>query len=415
MKLFSRCYKFLSARSPLFVALTVLVLFAVAAGVAAVIFASRGATDSNQIQYHVVTIYDEDVEKTVITTTGNVADALKSAEISIGQYDHIEPALDQELKEAILIVNIRRARPIVVVDGRREVRTITASRDREEIAAKAGIKLYPEDEAELSLPDDLLLTDGAGLLMKVERAKVVNLRLYGQDLVVRTQKSTVAELLEEKGIKLGFDDGMDLALDTPIKDGMSLRVWREGIQTVTATEVISFTTKIVTDPTRKVGYREIQTKGQDGQRTVIYEIEVRDGQEVGRRILSEVIDMPPVEQVELVGIKSSLEGVPPLSARRGAQTYWVGPILRKETYYDLPMGVVMRNCGQGGYYTVRADGVKVDRDGFVIVAANLNRYPRCSEVDTSVGRGKVYDTGGFAKNNPEQFDIATDWTNRDGR
>lgn len=28
---------------------------------------------------------------------------------------------------------------------------------------------------------------------------------------------------------------------------------------------------------------------------------------------------------------------------------------------------------------------------------------------------KVYDTGGFAANNPEQFDIATDWSNRNGR
>jgi hypothetical protein len=79
------------------------------------------------------------------------------------------------------------------------------------------------------------------------------------------------------------------------------------------------------------------------------------------------------------------------------------------------MSVVMRNCGQGGYYTVRADGAKIDRDGFVIIAANLSRYPRCSEVDTSLGRGKVYDTGGFAAKNPEQFDLATDWTNHDGR
>ena len=113
-------------------------------------------------------------------------------------------------------------------------------------------------------------------------------------------------------------------------------------------------------------------------------------------------------------MKSDLN-VPSLSPSRGAQVYAVGGISRKETYYDLPMSVVMNSCGQGGYYEVREDGVKVDRDGFVIIAANLGRYPRCSEVDTSVGRGKVYDTGGFAVNSPEQFDIATDWSNRNGR
>ena len=78
------------------------------------------------------------------------------------------------------------------------------------------------------------------------------------------------------------------------------------------------------------------------------------------------------------------------------------------------MSGVMGMCG-GGSYSVREDGVKVDQDGYVLVAANLSRYPRCSIVETSVGLGKVYDTGGFAASNPEQFDIATDWSNHDGR
>ena len=56
----------------------------------------------------------------------------------------------------------------------------------------------------------------------------------------------------------------------------------------------------------------------------------------------------------------------------------------------------------------------MDKDGYVIVAAQLDRYPRCTIVETSLGLGKVYDTGGFALVNPEQFDLATDWTKRDG-
>ncbi len=86
---------------------------------------------------------------------------------------------------------------------------------------------------------------------------------------------------------------------------------------------------------------------------------------------------------------------------------------RQETFYDLNMSIVISFCGTS--YSVREDGVKVDQDGYVLVAANLNRYPRCSVVETSLGAGKVYDTGGFAAINPEQFDIATDWTNHDGR
>ena len=71
-------------------------------------------------------------------------------------------------------------------------------------------------------------------------------------------------------------------------------------------------------------------------------------------------------------------------------------------------------CDKSGY-TVRDDGVKVDDEGYILIAADLSRYPRCSVVETSLGLGKVYDTGSFAITHPEQFDIATDWSNHDGR
>ncbi|MCL2280271.1 G5 domain-containing protein [Candidatus Saccharibacteria bacterium] len=413
MKKFQVYRNFLMKQPPLIIAVMLLIFFVVFGGIL-MIFTMKNNRSDTKKQYHVITIYDEETEKTVISTAGKVADALKSAQISINEHDSIDHDLDQKLEEAIMVINIHRARPIVITDGERQTRVITAAQSTAEIAAIVGINLHPEDLAELSLVDNLLWPGGAGLEMNIIRAKIVNLRLYGQDLLLRTQKTTVEELLEEKNIKLGSNDNMDLELTTKIENNLKLHIWREGLQTVTTTEIVPFTTKIITDSTRKVGYRETQVKGRDGQKTVIYEITTHDGEEVNRKILNEIIDIPAIEQVEIVGIKSSLEGVPPLTAQRGAQTYWVGPILRKETFYDLPMNVVMRNCGQGGHYTVRSDGVKIDRDGFVIVAANLDRYPRCSEVDTSLGRGKVYDTGGFATRNPEQFDLATDWTNHNG-
>ena len=79
------------------------------------------------------------------------------------------------------------------------------------------------------------------------------------------------------------------------------------------------------------------------------------------------------------------------------------------------MSIAARECGVEPYYTVREDGVKVDAEGYVLVAAHLGLYPRCTVVETSLGLGRVYDTGTFADTNPEQFDLATDWTNRNGK
>lgn len=103
-----------------------------------------------------------------------------------------------------------------------------------------------------------------------------------------------------------------------------------------------------------------------------------------------------------------------LTAGKGAQVFVDSQgVAHRETYYDLPMNVVMRACG-GGTYTIRSDGAKIDKDGYVLVAANLRSYPRCSVVETSLGPGKVYDTGGFAVRHPYGFDLATDWTNYNG-
>ena len=86
----------------------------------------------------------------------------------------------------------------------------------------------------------------------------------------------------------------------------------------------------------------------------------------------------------------------------------------KETYYNLPMnGVVkiMRNYGysQSSYpYWVRADGAKM-LGPYVMIAANLKTYHRCTVVNISLGKAIVADTGDFAYQNVYQFDVATSW------
>ena len=97
-----------------------------------------------------------------------------------------------------------------------------------------------------------------------------------------------------------------------------------------------------------------------------------------------------------------------LSASRGVN---YGPN-GKETWYDLNMsGVVrhMRKLGNTDEYWIREDGCKMLGD-YIIIAANLETHPRGSLVETSLGTGIVCDTGGFAKTNKNQIDIATNWS-----
>lgn len=83
----------------------------------------------------------------------------------------------------------------------------------------------------------------------------------------------------------------------------------------------------------------------------------------------------------------------------------------EETFYNLPMRGVINKMIRRGYvyeYWVREDGVKM-YGAYIMLAANLDKYPRGTILKTTLGLGIVCDTGDFAKNNPDQVDIAVTW------
>lgn len=81
----------------------------------------------------------------------------------------------------------------------------------------------------------------------------------------------------------------------------------------------------------------------------------------------------------------------------------------KETFYNLDMSVLINQfTNEFGEYHIDDRGFKMLGD-YIMVAANLDLYPKGTIVETSAGQGVVVDTGGFAKNNPTQFDLAVTW------
>ena len=303
---------------------------------------------------HLVHVYDRGEEKTIVTNALTVRQALQAAEISIDEkMDTVEPNIDMELTGSKYQVNIFRARPITIVDGNKRLKITTAEQTPALIAKAAGMTLYREDKTQFTNSENLLV-NGAGLVMKIERAKQ---------------------------------------------------------RTVTEEADIDFQIEQVRDDSQSIGFKSVRQLGEKGVRKITYQVEVDSEREVSRREMSSEIMRQPKKQVEIIGTKPKN----PLTKGKGAQIFTDSKgVAHRETYYDLPMNVVINACGGGGY-TVRADGAKVDKDGYILVAANYGNYPRCSVVETSMGPGKVYDTGGFAARHPHGFDLATDWTNGDGR
>ena len=360
---------------------------------------------------HLISVYDRGQWASFLTQAKTIQDALKEANITLDAHDAVEPARNEELVAPEYKVSIYRARPVIVVDGAIRKKSITPYQTPERIAQDVGLPLANEDTATLAASTDFI-GDGAGLVLTISRAIDVQLDLYGKKTTIKTRARTVGDMLNEKGITLAASDRVSLSLAAPITANLAVRVWREGIQTTTAEEPIGYGTQIVYDADRPVRYRAAGTKGAEGVRTITYQVEIKDGEEVSRKEINQLVTKEPTPQTIVIGIKDLSAG---LTQSKGAGFFTdSNGITHRETYYDLNMSVVMYACGQGGRYTVRFDGMKIDSEGYIIIAANYARYPRCSIVETSAGLGRVYDTGGFVTRYPDGFDLATDWSKADG-
>lgn len=311
---------------------------------------------------HFVTFYDEGQKLIIKTDAKTVGEAIEGLKLVLNETDIVEPGLDTEINANNFFVNIYRSRPVVMKDGAVSRYIMTASYDFKAVAREAGMTIYDGDEIKMVTNANFLEAGAA----------------------------TTYEII------------------------------RNGGRMVTVEEEIPFAEQTVKDYNLAPGQREVRQYGEVGVKELSFEVFYENNVEVKRELKSEVIKREPVARVVAVGA-SEIERTP-LTASRGVNIYTVrvdGVLIeRKETYYDLPMKGVMaiaaRECGAEAAYTIREDGVKVDMEGYVLVAADLTRYPRCTVVETSLGLGRVYDTGTFAKTNSEQFDLATDWTKRDG-
>ncbi len=358
-----------------------------------------------------ISVYDRGTTRIFMSKAKTVGEALAAEHIALDKRDTVEPSVNDELIASSYSINIYRARPVVVVDGNIRIKTVSPYQTAAQIAKDVGITIYDEDITTLK-PLTNFLTDGAGLQLTILRAKPITLDLYGKQTEIRTQAKTVGGMLTEKNIILGDKGRVSVPQNTPISPGMAVRVWREGIQTVSIDQAMPIPSRIVYDNDRPIGYRATQTAGTPGVRSITYQLNIKDGVELSRVEIANIITRNPTEQIEVIGLYNDGSG---LTKNKGAQYFTDSKgVSHRETYYDLNMSTAMQSCGQGGHYNVRPDGAKVDGQGYIIVAADYAIYPKCSIVETSLGLAKVYDTGGFVARFPYGFDLATDWSTPDG-
>lgn len=244
-----------------------------------------------------------------------VADVLAAAGLRAGVHDQLVPSATTTVADGDKVV-LRRGRPIeLVVDGQSRTVWVTALSVDEALAQldlrQEGLAVSASRSRSIPL---------SGLALDVRTPKAVTLTVDGGTRPVTSAAATVRDALAEVGVQVGGQDRVQPALETPVTQGLGIRVQRVRTEQATQDVPVPFATTQQPDATMTRGQTRVVTPGKAGVVRRTTATTLVDGAVESATVVSEQRLAEPVTQVVAVGTKAPA----PAPAPAPAQTAPVG-------------------------------------------------------------------------------------------
>ena len=251
---------------------------------------------------HIVELFYDGKDRTVPTRAKTVAELLQRLDVQIGNKDVIEPTPETPIVEDNFKVNIYRARTVEVIDGTTRTVVKTATKSPNVLAREAGVTLLLEDAAHFDHPDDTLKGPLVAEKLVVDRSIPIQTSLYGVVNSIHTRAKTVREFLATKNIQLKQGETTQPeSIDSPLSAGMLVSVNLPGKHISSTEEPIAYGIQVKTNGSLQAGQTRLVQAGVAGKRAVLYELEIKDGKEVGRTPLQTVVITEPTNEIREKG------------------------------------------------------------------------------------------------------------------
>lgn len=188
----------------------------------------------------------------------------------------------------------------IVDDKGEEIRFITYARKTEEVLAEKNVTLGEWDE--VSIPLDSRVKDGDTIY--VYRSKVVTF-VNGKDTTLEiTAKPTVKDFLISQGVEPDSSVKTNVALDEKVTKSMTIAVTYTDEKTVEAEEVLAYNTKRIPNSNMTSGETKVIQKGEDGLVDRVYREYYENGDLIEKEVLKENIKVAAVDEIVEYGTKS---------------------------------------------------------------------------------------------------------------
>jgi uncharacterized protein YabE (DUF348 family) len=241
-----------------------------------------------------------DGEATQVSTLGEtVGDVLKSQGISVGEHDVVAPGLESAVDDGTRIA-VRFGRPLEVsVDGEDQTYWVTAT-DVDTALDQLGLRFAG---AELSTSRGASISR-EGLDLEIVTPKKVTLKV-GDTKATKQQVPalTVAEALDELGVKVDKNDQVRPKAGASLEDGDKIVVTNVRVVTRKVTEAIDAGVVERYDSSMYEGNTRTVRSSRDGSRDVVYRIVFENGDVAKRKVVRSTVNRKPVAGIVRVGTK----------------------------------------------------------------------------------------------------------------
>lgn len=260
-------------------------------------FVILGSQDIDSGVSHVVQLSADNKKQTVPTRASTVGDFLTRAQITLHEGDVVEPAVSVPIDNDDFRINVYRAKPVTIIDGDERIQALSAATTPRSIAEQVGIEVYPEDEINEVAPTNILRDQVIGTQLVIDRSIPIHLNLYGTQVDIRSRANNIDELLKDKNISLSGGDSVSPKGSTPLKANMQVFITRHGTKIKTVEETVPYKTEYIEDNNLSFGTTAVRQKGNNGRKLVTYQIQIKNGKEVSRRVIQQVQAKKPINEV----------------------------------------------------------------------------------------------------------------------
>jgi uncharacterized protein YabE (DUF348 family)/3D (Asp-Asp-Asp) domain-containing protein len=177
------------------------------------------------------------------------------------------------------------------------LRMVTYRRTVREVLAQAGVSPAPSDEVDPPLAARV----EEGMTIAVRPAVALTVIADGQVRSLQTAAATVAEVLAREGLRLGPADRVFPAPDTPVTEGLRVRVIRIAHRLEVEQVRVPYQVRTLRNPSAPRGLLRLVRPGQEGLRERLWRVTLADGRVVARTLVGERVVRPPVDRVISVG------------------------------------------------------------------------------------------------------------------